>query len=130
VFKAGFSPAIYQDIIHHFFSHPKVFFILCEPVQVEAAFNVLGSEQIGGPDDGVGLIIEHLGLDSEMRPHVKIRLLVFRWNAREFLDRLKENDIHALSLDPRGIRFVTHLDFTEEMVEKVEKVLKDRLKKR
>ncbi len=59
---------------------------------------------------------------------VETNIVIFklgaRWSAREFLDRLKENDIHALSLDPRGIRFVTHLDFTEEMVEQVEQVLK------
>ena len=60
-----------------------------------------------------------------MRPHVKIRLLVFRRSGRESLGRLKEYDIHALSLDPRGIRFVTHLDFTEEMLEKVEKELEN-----
>lgn len=43
----------------------------------------------------------------------------------EFIERLKEHDIHALFLDGETIRFVTHLDFTDEMLEKTEKVLKN-----
>jgi len=41
-----------------------------------------------------------------------------------FLQRLSENDIHALALAPQEVRFVTHLDITDEMMVKVEKVLK------
>lgn len=41
-----------------------------------------------------------------------------------FLKTLSENDIHAMALAPQEIRFVTHLDITDEMMEKVEKVLK------
>jgi len=76
----------------------------------------------------------HLGEILKSMPYVETvypvetNIVIFklgtRWSAREFLDRLKKNDIHALSLDPRGVRFVTHLDFTEEMVEQVEQVLK------
>lgn len=43
---------------------------------------------------------------------------------RAFLERLKKEDIHALSLSPQMIRFVTHLDFTEEMLEKTIQVVK------
>ena len=42
----------------------------------------------------------------------------------EFLAKLKENDIHTFALGPGMIRFVTHLDFTESMLEKTETVLK------
>lgn len=45
-------------------------------------------------------------------------------SANEFLTRLKEHDILALSIDPQTVRFVTHLDFSELMLLKVESVLK------
>jgi threonine aldolase len=45
-------------------------------------------------------------------------------SAGEFLAKLKEHDIHALPFDPQTIRFVTHLDFTDSMLSKVESVLK------
>lgn len=41
-----------------------------------------------------------------------------------FLKTLRENDIYAMALAPQEVRFVTHLDITEEMMAKVEKVLK------
>lgn len=40
-----------------------------------------------------------------------------------FLQKLKEHNIHALSLSPQNIRFVTHLDFNDDMLEKLRKVL-------
>ncbi len=45
--------------------------------------------------------------------------------AEDFLKILRENDIHAMALAPQEIRFVTHLDITDEMMEKVEKVLRN-----
>jgi len=42
----------------------------------------------------------------------------------QFLDRLKQEDIHALPFGPQTVRFVTHLDFTSDMLEKTEEVLK------
>jgi threonine aldolase len=44
--------------------------------------------------------------------------------AEDFLKILRENDVHAMALAPQEIRFVTHLDITDEMMEKVERVLK------
>ncbi len=44
---------------------------------------------------------------------------------KSFLHQLLENDIHALALAPQEVRFVTHLDITDEMMDKVEKVLKE-----
>jgi threonine aldolase len=41
-----------------------------------------------------------------------------------FLKKLRENDIYSLALAPQEVRFVTHLDITDEMMVKVEKVLK------
>jgi len=45
-------------------------------------------------------------------------------SAKEFLAKLKEHDIHALPIDPQTVRFVTHLDFTDTMLVKMESVLK------
>ena len=41
-----------------------------------------------------------------------------------FLEKLSELGIHASAFGPQSIRFVLHLDVTEEMVEKVEDCLK------
>lgn len=40
------------------------------------------------------------------------------------LNHLKANHIHAMAFGPKSIRFVTHLDFTNEMMETVIKTLK------
>jgi threonine aldolase len=45
-------------------------------------------------------------------------------SAEKFAELLKKHDIHALSFDPQTIRFVTHLDFTDSMLMKVEEVLR------
>jgi len=44
--------------------------------------------------------------------------------AAEFLSKLKRNQIHALALSPQTVRFVTHLDFTDDMMTETEKVLR------
>ncbi len=41
-----------------------------------------------------------------------------------FLKTLRENNIFALALAPQEVRFVTHLDITDEMMVKVEQVLR------
>ena len=40
------------------------------------------------------------------------------------LAKLKEEGILAVAFGPQTIRFVTHLDFTEKMMDKVIEVLK------
>jgi threonine aldolase len=42
-----------------------------------------------------------------------------------FLRKLRENDIYAMALAPQQVRFVTHLDISDEMIEKVKAVLKE-----
>lgn len=42
----------------------------------------------------------------------------------KFLSKLRENDIYAMALAPQQVRFVTHLDITDEMMEKVTGVLR------
>jgi threonine aldolase len=60
---------------------------------------------------------------------VDTNILIFRLKNEfpedKFLGKLKEHDIHALPLAPRTIRFVTHLDFTDTMLEKTLNVLKN-----
>mgnify|MGYP001175592925 CR=1 FL=1 len=41
-----------------------------------------------------------------------------------FLAKLREKDIHALALSPQVVRFVTHLDITDTMLETLDKELK------
>lgn len=59
---------------------------------------------------------------------VETNIVIFRLRekegARSFLSRLKEHNIHALNLDPHSVRFVTHLDFTDSMLEQVTETLK------
>ena len=43
--------------------------------------------------------------------------------AKDFLQKLRDSDIHAMALAPQEVRFVTHLDITDEMMVKVEQVL-------
>jgi threonine aldolase len=45
--------------------------------------------------------------------------------ANVFLQTLRDNDIHAMALGPNEVRFVTHLDITDEMMERVVFVLKN-----
>lgn len=45
-------------------------------------------------------------------------------NPEAFVQKLAANDIKAVGFGKQAIRFVTHLDFTDEMLEKTEKVLK------
>lgn len=42
----------------------------------------------------------------------------------KFLSNLRKNNIYAMALAPQQVRFVTHLDITDEMMEKVTGVLR------
>ncbi len=44
---------------------------------------------------------------------------------KTFLQKLQDQDIYAMALAPQEVRFVTHLNITDEMMQKVEKVLKE-----
>ena len=59
-----------------------------------------------------------------VQTNIVIFTLTNQLPGKAFLSKLKDHDIHALSLAPQQIRFVTHLDFTDAMLEKVEKTLK------
>jgi len=72
-------------------------------------------------------ILETLPFIDSVMP-CETNILIFtlnkKYSEKEFLSKLKEKDIHAMPLGPQVVRFVTHLDFTDSMLMKVEEVLK------
>lgn len=48
-----------------------------------------------------------------------------KMNPEDFVKKLADNNIKAVGFGKQAIRFVTHLDFTDEMLQKTEKVLKN-----
>lgn len=59
---------------------------------------------------------------------VDTNIIIFNLNEKlkpeEFVQKLASNNIKAVGFGKQAIRFVTHLDFTDDMLEKTEKVLK------
>ncbi|MFK7931920.1 MAG: low specificity L-threonine aldolase [Saprospiraceae bacterium] len=74
----------------------------------------------------IGKLLETLPYVSDVRP-VQSNILIFDvkppYTAASFLEKLAEHDILASPFGPQTVRFVTHLDFTEGMMEKVMQVL-------
>ncbi|MBK7030587.1 MAG: DegT/DnrJ/EryC1/StrS family aminotransferase [Bacteroidales bacterium] len=74
----------------------------------------------------LGNILEKLPFVEKVIP-IESNLVFFdvdpAFPAQELLQKLKRHDIHALALSPQSIRFVTHLDFTDEMLARTEEVL-------
>ena len=75
----------------------------------------------------LGAVLSSLPFVEDVVP-VESNIIFFKLDDRlseiDFLARLAENDIHALALSPGNIRFVTHLDFTDEMLDVLEKTLR------
>jgi len=73
----------------------------------------------------IGKILETLPYVEEVIP-VETNILIFRttMNETEFLAKLKEKGILATAFGPKTIRFVTHLDFTEDMLNRTVEILK------
>jgi threonine aldolase len=75
----------------------------------------------------LGKLLEGLSFVEEVLP-VETNIVIFtiskRFTEDQFLEILKEKEIHALHMAPQTIRFVTHLDFTEEMLQKTERALR------
>ncbi len=71
--------------------------------------------------------LEKLPYVEEVFP-VHTNILIFRltedMNEQVFIDRLEKNDIKAMIFGPGTIRFVTHLDFTKDMLKELIKTLK------
>lgn len=75
----------------------------------------------------LGKVLEEMPYVESVLP-VETNILIFtltdRFTEKEFIAALNKNDIYAASTGPQTVRFVTHLDFTEEMLGRVEKVLR------
>ncbi|MEM8526882.1 MAG: GntG family PLP-dependent aldolase [Bacteroidota bacterium] len=74
----------------------------------------------------IASVLSNLSYVENIRP-VHSNILIFDvkspFTADSFLAELKKEDILAVAFGPQTIRFVTHLDFTEKMMEKVMNVL-------
>ena len=75
----------------------------------------------------LGEVLRSLPFVEDVVP-VQSNIIFFKLDDRlseiDFLARLAQNDIHAMALSPGNIRFVTHLDFTDEMMDVLEKTLR------
>lgn len=74
----------------------------------------------------IGQVLQQLPYVGDVRP-VMTNILIFDINppytAASYLAKLAEKGIKATAFGPQTIRFVTHLDFTEEMLEQTIKVI-------
>lgn len=75
----------------------------------------------------IGQVLKTMPYVANVRP-VKTNILIFDvkkpWTADSFLEKLEEKGIKAVPFGPQTVRFVTHLDFTEEMMKEVLRVLR------
>jgi len=75
----------------------------------------------------MGKVLEALPFVNEVYP-VQTNILIFKLNEKmkdtEFISKLNERNIKALIFGPQTIRFVTHLDFTDSMMDDVIKAIK------
>ncbi|HPS87587.1 MAG TPA: low-specificity L-threonine aldolase [Spirochaetota bacterium] len=75
----------------------------------------------------MGDVLQTLSFVDEVYP-VQTNILIFKLNEKmkdtDFIARLNEKNIKATIFGPQTIRFVTHLDFTDSMMEEVIKTLK------
>jgi threonine aldolase len=75
----------------------------------------------------ISKVLETLSYVDEIFP-VETNILIFKLNSKmkdsDFIHKLNKRGIKATIFDPQTIRFVTHLDFTDSMMEEVIKFLK------
>lgn len=76
----------------------------------------------------IGKVLETLPYVESILP-IETNIIYFNLtptlSPETFLQKLKDKDIHAFSTGPHTVRFVTHLDFTEEMMGMVCETLKN-----
>ncbi|KGE87319.1 MAG: threonine aldolase family protein [Phaeodactylibacter xiamenensis] len=75
----------------------------------------------------IGEVLQGLNYVESVRP-VQSNILIFDLveglTADKFLEELKVRGVNASAFGPQTVRFVTHLDFTEQMMDQVLAVLK------
>jgi len=74
----------------------------------------------------IGKVLNTLQYVEEVIP-VETNILIFKvsMDEKDFLLKLKDRGILATAFGPKTIRFVTHLDFSEEMLNKTEAILRE-----
>jgi len=74
----------------------------------------------------IAKILEKQDFIKAIRP-VKTNILIFdlvnEVTGQQYIEYLKSNEVNAALFGPNTVRFVTHLDFTEEMLSRLEKVI-------
>jgi len=75
----------------------------------------------------IGTILEELDYVKAIRP-IKTNILIFDLTedttGENYLDYLKSKGVNAALFGPNTVRFVTHLDFTEEMMTRLVEIIK------
>lgn len=75
----------------------------------------------------LGTLLASMSYVQQVKP-VHTNIVIFDLEggltAEEFLDKLSEHNISAAPFGPKTVRFVTHLDYTEEMLEQTLEILK------
>jgi threonine aldolase len=76
----------------------------------------------------IGKVLEELPYVDEVFP-VQTNILIFKLSDKmkdtDFIAKLNERNIKAIIFGPQTIRFVTHLDFNDSMMDEVIEVLKN-----
>ena len=76
----------------------------------------------------LGETLAQLHFVTNIRP-IKTNILIFDvkapFTSASFIEQLAKHHILAVAFGPQTVRFVTHLDFSSEMLEKVVRVLKE-----
>lgn len=75
----------------------------------------------------IGKVLESQDYVEEVYP-CETNILIFRltdkYDNQNFIQKLADHDVHAFGFGPQLIRFVTHLDFTNDHMDQLIKVLK------
>jgi len=75
----------------------------------------------------IGAILKNLDYVKSIRP-IKTNILIFDLNEKttgdNYIEYLKSKGVNAALFGPNTVRFVTHLDFTEAMMNELEGILK------
>ena len=76
----------------------------------------------------IASILEQQSYVEKIRP-VKTNILIFdlvdKVTGQQFIDYLKSKNVNAALFGPNTVRFVTHLDFTEDMMSKLKEVIEN-----
>lgn len=75
----------------------------------------------------IGTVLQSCGFVKEVLP-IETNIIVFKlsddFKDTDFLELLKRNNVLAVGFGPQTIRLVTHLDFTDDMLDELTRVLK------